>query len=543
MTVAGERIGPIGMAGINLGQAFKLAAALTTFLMLDGPASGEIKVLPGVENNGENEIVAADRHVRYTFVISNTSDADAIIKITPQRTLRRRAIACPACDAVKWLLNGTPIEKLAHSSSPLPRGAEAQLTMEGELPELDIYEAAALVDELSGKDRASSTIARVRIVRRLPDLGQAPIVAIPGGRYLSGAKEALSFRLTNGGDYVVNLVKPPAVRLREDEGGGKYAIALSGDPIAANCTPEIKQDKGLRLLPGDRTECLVPIPALGPGEYRAFITTDQDGLVPQEATADFSVRSDWLWAALWLTIGSLLGAFFAFFQGSLQRRLIQEAQALELREAYFTFGSTLESATQPDTARITSERLDALTLALEDLRHGASRDYKDALASAATLLPYLRALAKLEPAYLKKQNADTTDAFNAVLQLMAVEAPDAASIAPAVEKLRELLTAAPISVRGFAPDLGLTARAARMLPDRVRAKVLRATSTTLQLFFSAISLCLSVVIGVDALWVPNASWGSLFDITVAILTGIAATAAGTMSLQTLAQPFVARLKT
>lgn len=525
------------------------------FAVAQMPAHAEIAIAPVIGKEASTEFVATTPSVRYAFTITNTGDAQVSVKIKPVGVFRSSLAPCNArkvgdgCD-LNWKVGSATIVE-AGTAFALDRGHSLILTVEGTVPSIDSYQVLAVVDQITGTRKESTTL-NLRITRKKGDLGATAITAVSGSRFDTGASGRIPLVLTNNGTATITISAAPAARLTRDEGGGKYTIPLTdssagcvappppaGTPTTGTVGPLIPPT-GLVLAPGDRLKCDLTVSDPGPGRYRADITLEQSGLIPPLATAEFSYRRPWCIAALCLLIGSIIGAVFTLWQNDLRTRLTQQADTLELRDAYGKFSATL-SPKQPRTAQLVRSSVDVLDEVLATLHRRDAPDQTAALNRLRDRMPLIRRFASLETGYTAGADPDVDAACLKAFQAFG-PTQSVADIDGAISAFEEALAIPkpPVEhtmLRERAEARNLVVR----MSDAAQAISLRHKILFVQIFFAAISLVLSVLIGVGALWEPNPAWGGFFDIVIATLTGIAATATGTLTLSSIASPYTVQL--
>ncbi|WP_213979226.1 hypothetical protein [Sphingomonas sp. dw_22] len=514
-------------------------AALIAGISLLSPsafAQTNVTVTPGIDNKTAEDAVAPTPSISYVYVIANNGPTLATLFVVARAVQRSNKSECnrPEVDDCKlsWWLDDKELTAEEPEKVEIGAHRSKRLTFKGKASTLDVYETEVAVDELdstSGKN--TSHVVRLRVTRKLLDLGASPIAAIEGGRFEVGGGHKIPVTVTNRGPRSVTLKGPPSAAIMQDEGGGKFAITR--DQKAACPLPAPKS-----LAPGQNFKCDLAVPDLPNGRFRADITIEQDDLTPPTASAEFAVRRPVGVAIFWLVLGALAGAVAFFWQDSKRTRTVQQINALSVRDEYLELRGTLAAA-QSESRSVCEQAIEELTKLAAGLENKANADAATRIDLLKSMLPALRNFAKLESKFHDLKDPPT--ARNALRDArQAIQGTSADAAWQAVNAFEDALDNTTSSARSFARVDHTTTRV-RWAPHELTLGSLRLRLHLIDALNLLISVALTTAIGVGALWVPNATWGGFGDVMIALLAGLGGTITGTVTLSTIAAPYKVQL--
>ena len=513
-----------------------LAAAM--FAATGGRASSQtVSVQSVYAATPSVEITSDRREVSAPFRIANTGTIALTVSVVAQPIASQKPIACgegkPDC-TLGWIVKGQKLSPGIPRDVPIPPLEVVDLTLEGVAGLLGTYTATLIVGPSIANPDVKSTTYTVKLTRKAASLGADAVQFGPGGirtRGIGGSLLPLTLSLANRSETAVTITNPLKVQLSRDDGGGTY----SHDEGAV--TPECLPAKAeLRLEPGEAVTCSITLPGFlsaPAGRYRADIRVEQPGIEAITASREFTIRQPGLYAFLLLLASSISGAWLAGWQNSGRRRALEAADALTLKAGYLEI-ITKETGLPVgprggDLVRMIVADVDTMVMSLETKSDASFATQLEALAMR---LPFIGRFVELEkrlPNAQPKPQSAYDDAYAAVSQ----------ATPPADAKLLDAFEAGlaaagarvgPVAGAGGASEIFFRFRAKSA--ERLVALIRRIDWAILLLAIVLVSL-----IGVVTLWQPNSTWGDGGDIVTAVLTGIAATATGSLGLLQLASGY------
>jgi hypothetical protein len=346
--------------------------------------------------------------------------------------------------------------------------------------------------------------------------------------------------VTNNSSEFVTITKLPTALLSSVDNGGAFTNAVGTDSTPCSAAADVKLPQ--ILAPGDPLKCTLTIPDLGPAHYQAQIDIDQVALKVPTSTLNFAIRRPWYVAMFWIFLGSVVGGIVAYWRNSMRVRLGLLERAYELRSAYTDFLKTL-SPKLVSTKQVATEAEAALSAQIQHLRHARDATDETALATHAQRLVWLKRFAALETRYLSEgKPADANDTYSKAARALGSDAADAAGVDTALNAFEDALDAAnPPSKTLAMTNVRVAKRHRRGPTDKGKAWWIGLFVRSGNILVSVLSIAITTIVGVGALWAPSSAWGSMFDITVALLAGASATAGGTVMLSDLTKSYAPRL--
>jgi hypothetical protein len=521
------------LIGLRSVAAFLLATLLTASVAAQ--ADTWITARPGLNSRDADKVTATRATFSYAYVIANNSGKKQRITVVAQPILRSIATPCNLDNGddcrLGWYLDKARLEEDDPKSFDLAANRSKILTFQGAASALGVYESEAIV---SGD--GSPHAARVSVTRALLSLGEAPLAAISGGRFVQWESAGIPVTIKNGGAERITLTELPRATIAQNEGGGGYAIARP--EVVPACKP-VREERAYILNPGDKLDCTLTLPSLPNGKFRTKVELAQPGLTTATTTADFTVRrSVWVCVAF-LLAGAVIGALIYFWQNNKRVRTLQAIQAIDLRSDYAGLMGKLTSI-QEDSRLIIEQIDNELAAIVQRLEVIHDANYEARIALFRSLLPIVRNFSALETLFRAK--AANVPEYNAARA--ALGGDDAEAARRAMEALAVTLDKPSAQARGFAPmDHPIGGGLRGWLEKPISRSTLTARLKRVEAVIAILSIAIATMIGVGALWAPAPDWGSVFDWTVAFLTGLGATISGTVGLDTIAGSYKAQLRT
>lgn len=475
------------------------------------------------------EITSDRKEVSAPFKIANTGTIPLTVSVVAQPIASQKPIACgegkPDC-TLGWTVKGQTLSTGVPREVSIPPFEVVDLTLEGAAGLLGTYTATVVVGPSPSNPEVKPATYTVKLTRKMVNLGADAVQFGPGGtrtRGIGGSLRPLTFTIANKSETAVDITKPLQVRLSRDDGGGTYS--LDEGVVTPNCS--VGEGK-FRLEPGESTACSVALPDLWsafPGRYRADIRVEQPGIEAVTASQEFTIRLPCLYAFVLLLVSSIGGAWLAGWQNSGRRRALEAADALTLKASFLDIiRATGGAALGPKSGGLVQTIITGIDRMVASLETKSDASFATELDALATRLPLVGRFVQLEKRL--GQNpipAAYADAYAAVSQ--AVPPADAGAKLDALESelnnANARTAAAPGSDGTGQFFIRFRARSAAWLLALVR----RIDRAILLLAILLVSL-----IGMVTLWQPNSTWGDVGDLLTAVLTGIAATATGSLGL-------------
>lgn len=526
-------------AGLRTRSARLLAPLVLLALAGSSAAAQSIAVLPLQSATPTTHLTRNSETVSYAFTVANNGAAATQIKVAVRPFYHSGGQPCGATSAecnLRWYLGEQPIEPGVPVDLSLEPYRHVQLSLWGKARPLGTYDGSFVVGPASGTTPAMVPHT-VRLTREAISLGASALDLGPGGTRtatLDGRLAPLKLRLLNETSTAVQL-PPLALQLLKADDAGVF-VHDAGVPTAA-CSPMTTGNRPLQVDQG--LDCTVDLSVQGaPGRYRLDVIVSGAGIAKATSSREFNVRAHWLYAVLCLLLGGVAGGWFAGWQNSGRRRALQAAQALALSGEYQALsiaipppdGGTFKSRTIVN--RI-AKRLDDI---VDALRTVSTADFATDLDDLSARLPLLHRFVELEKSFAALGAPAAAGPAHAAAETALATIPLLPDAGAKLDEFARQLAAArlPSPAKGLASNApgeffvklrGQTAAALRALVARVDAILLYTT------------IVLVALVGVATLWRPDATWGSLGDVLVALFTGFAATSAGTAGLRELTSQY------
>ncbi|MER9507185.1 hypothetical protein [Mesorhizobium sp. LSJC264A00] len=475
------------------------------------------------------EITSDRREVSAPFRIANTGTIALTVSVVAQPIASQKPIACgegkPDC-TLGWIVKGQRLSPGVPRDVSIPPFEVVDLTLEGVAGLLGTYTATLIVGPSTANPDVKSATYTVKLTRKMVSLGSDAVQFGPGGtrtRGIGGSLRPLTLSLVNKSETAVDITKPLQVLLSRDDGGGTYS--LDEGVVTPSCSVGEGQ---LRLEPGEAVACSVALPdflSAPSGRYRADIRVEQPGIEAVTASREFTIRQQWLYAFVLLLASSIFGAWLAGWQNSGRRRALEAADALTLKASFLDIikatGGPLVGPKGGVLVRTIVTEIDRMVVSLETQSDASFASQLDALAAR---LPLVGRFVELEKQLGQNPPQPAYDsAYAAVSQ--------ASPPADAGAKLDTLESALANAGARMAPVPGLDGTSQFFFRFRAKSPAwLRALVRSIDRAILLLAILLVSLTGMLTLWQPNSTWGDGGDILTAMLTGIAATATGSLGL-------------
>lgn len=484
------------------------------------------------------EYSSVSETVRQPFTIENSGSTPQTLQVVAPPVHQMGGLQCsavtPDC-TLGWHVRGHAVPPGQPYSLMLEAKTSAELVLQGVAKSPGTYRA-----EVSVQGSGFAPLSAVIVVKRpVINLGANALILGPGGiRYPAWPFQdlkPLTLTIANGSELPIQLAVLPEVQILRDDGTSTFSLDAGREKAFCPGPPLPRP-----ISVGAMVACTVPLSSLSAaGRYRAVLELTQAGIAPVTASRDFTVRLAWFWAFSAVLAGAVFGASFAGWQNSGRRRALQSADALELRSSFTAIINDVSGAPAPAiTPELVQEIIVRLDQMLTALASTSTADFASDIAGLGSRLPFVHRFATLEMAYFQAGTPGTaTTAYNDAAAAIEKSPPPGDLPAKLDALATELKKAAAAGVRiGAARVAGADATSPNQFffkwstrsPERL-LRMVRSIDTVILL----VTILLVALIGVVTLWQSNATWGSLGDILVALFTGFAATAAGTLGLREL----------
>ena len=523
-----------------------IAAAIFALLVAaSGPSIASVLISGPVGTETAVAIDAMKDEVTYAFTIVNTATTDAKFQIVAG-TAKQTGGLCNVLRkdrcALHWQYDG---QSLTPDAPPrafiLKPGEVKSLVLSGNLPHNGIYEAPVTITDVSGSAPQAPVVKTIRINRKLPDLGTAPLTVSTGARFsVPFHDQKLSIDVTNSMSQTVSISAPPRVEIFADSSGDGTFLVVSGTrdgSCSAVGKPDgqvvaIDAEHPAQLDPQHPLKCTAMLDGLSPGHYSATVTIPETSATP--ATSKFTVRYDWWIALLALLIPAWIGTRISNYESSGRRRMLQAIDLLRFADALKEIVAPATSASDiPDTQGLVAAELQRIGLSVEQLRTDDEAEKQSLVDELRLFVPQLQRFAALEAGARAHALESKTEYATALKALQSKAATTDAELdaladiikkdAAAMKNLRAMVTADAPLFNAWGPGIGYSDL--NRMVSRIDGLIKFSSAT------------LAVLIGLVGLWVPNLAWGSIPDIAVAILTGFGITLSGTVSLKKLTENY------
>jgi hypothetical protein len=503
------------------------------------PVEGQhtISVHPVFSGTPATQLTRSAETVTWGFTIANNSPTPVLLKIATRPFYHSGGEPCGASEphcTLSWHLDGRPVEPEQPVEYTLAAYGSTQISLMGKAGPLGFYDGSVVVGPAAPGTTLMPVQYPVRINREAANLGTDGVVLGPGGTRTAGVLGALApikLDITNGSGAVVQVPGVSAQLLR-DEGSGNFSH--DAGTLETTCGPKPQWPQ--QLADKQTLNCTIDLLDFAtPGRYRLDVSLSGPGIVKATAAREFNVRYHWLYAGLSVLLGASAGGWFAGWQNSGRRRVLQSADALALRYKYEALAAEVPPADPRfKSRRIIDEQVRNLADILERLRTTSAADHALQIDEMAARLPLLHRFATLEKSFVEAgQPADAQTAYDVAIAAVATT-PLPSDLTNKLEQLASALAAARAAnarlagVASDAPAQFFFRINGTASPAQLRMLVKRIDTAMLWITIALVS-----IIGIMTLWQPNTNWGDLGDVLVALFAGFAVTSAGTAGLREL----------